>query len=545
MRRSVALLGLCLAGRVHAAEHTRADLDEGTPRAAGIVAACRARPDGCADPRARAALARAFFTLVVDAVVHGRVVDPEHVANASLLDPSLIARLPVPPATAPAAWVVSLAERPATAPAPAPAPVAAPPAEPEPAPVAAPLPEDLPSALKRLEEGALDDATARLARLADAGDRSAALALATAVERLELPVTSLVLRAEWLRADPEDPRVRALSREAVRLAAQLGSREVLVDLALAVHPSRWDPAVQADGWLALGQHWHQHGDLSRALQAYLEVDRRSAAHVRARYHAGLIRWQTGHPWEALTAFREAWEADADEVDVERIREMALWNVARLHEELGRPAEALAHYEVLSITASPLSERAAHRCASTALAMGDPELARRWLTAGTPRGVLRPDDDLLRARLELLAGDRDRARARLDRARSEVGGLDAALATVLATPRGGWALLRGPGDPGRLESPLGELAAVTARLDADPDLAGFRAHLSAIRAERRALAAHPDTAWRGTVGAALDRKLAAHEALVLARAEATASARLVELRRELGAIAREVEILARR
>lgn len=528
----LALVGACLAGSAGAAEHTRAQLEQGSERAAGIVQACRARPAACADPEAREALARAFFTLVVDAVVNGRAVDPEHVANVGVLDPTLIARLPVPPQSGATDWVVHLTtQRPEPVVTRAPEPIA-----PPPEPVAPPLPDDLPTAIRMLEQGDLDEAAARLARLADDGDRGAALALATTVERMALPVTSLVLRADWLRTAPEDPRVRGLSREAVRLAAQLGSRQALVDLALAVHPSRWDASVQSDGWLALGQHWQQHGDLSRAQQAYAEVDRRSPALVRARYQVGLIRWQTGHPWEAREAFREAWQADADEVDVERIREMALWNMARLSEELGRPEDALAHYEVLSITASPLSERAAHRCAWTALANGDPTLARRWLSPTTPRGVWKPEDDLLRARLDLSAGDPASARARLERAASEIDALDEALVAALAEPGGAWALLRNPD----------QLEVVAARLDADPELAGFRAHLAAVRNERRALAAHPDATWRAEVGSELDRRLADHEAAMRARAEAAAAARLVELRRELGALDREVEAqLARR
>ena len=81
-------------------------------------------------------------------------------------------------------------------------------AEPEPE----PLPDDLPTALSFLERGDLVEASRRLLALGVAGDRDALLHLATAVERLELYATALLLKTDWLRAADDDPRAGPVSR---------------------------------------------------------------------------------------------------------------------------------------------------------------------------------------------------------------------------------------------------------------------------------------------------------------------------------------------
>lgn len=508
------------------------DLHRGSARAAGVVTACRTEPSGCADAETRAVLARAFYTLVLDDLVYGREVDAEQVANVRALDPHLFGRLPALLPSEPAPWVVALQRTP-----PPTAPALAPPSGPTPA-VEAPadVAVDAPEPMDPWTEAlaALDaDDPAHASRLLLPLGRShpeSRLALSRAVERMGMPAAALALRVRWLRTvdAANHPRSREVSRDAVRLAVVAGSRRPLVELAEILHPSAWDPSVRSDGWLALGQSWQTQGDLSPALKAFSEIRSTEAPYARGEYQTGVIYHQTGQPWQAVDALQNAWEAPAQDIDDERVREMALWQLAELYAALQRPQEAYAVYEALAITSSPLSERARHRCARVAHGLGDAPLARSWLDQSAPRGVFRAEHLLLQARMAELEGNRTQAARLLEQAEPELRQLTRELAALTGDLGQLWSALHAPD-----RNPV-----LAARLDADPEIAGFRAHLDALAADRRVVARHPDPEWRRSVGKALDQMLLVEERKVRSQATAAAYTALVAVQREIGERTRE-------
>ena len=89
-----------------------------------------------------------------------------------------------------------------------------------------------------------------------------------------------------------------------------------------------------------------------------------------------------------------------------------------------------------------------------------------------------------------------------------------------------------------------VALLEARGAPDAELAAYRAHLATLRADRRALAAHPDAAWREEVGTVLDKRLLRAEQEVRSEATQAAHSALVEIQRELSSLRREVDQLRR-
>lgn len=380
-------------------EPTRDDLVSGSDRAGDLIARCQADPGACTDADARSDLGRAFFTRALDAWVHRGAVDEPAIGNLQHLDAELFSRLPeglrgasAPPAT----WVVALS---------------APPRKP------LVLPQE-------------PEAVAVAAIAVPEPPPATGLALAHELERRGLMAAALLAAADAARSD----EVSGATRLAASLARALGTRRPLQALAEAVHPAQWHPEAQSDGWLALGAAHQERGALSSALKAYTAVRPQDEATLEGQLQTGLIYWQVGKPWHALRAFRNASEALPDLSGMDGPRDLAVWNMATLYDELGRHEDAILHYEVLTIGQGPWSDRAALRCAWSAHQAGDGPRARKLL-AGVDAAADPVSHALLQARLALIAGQAESGRAHLESSIERARAQDRVLSALLEDPAG--------------------------------------------------------------------------------------------------------------
>jgi tetratricopeptide (TPR) repeat protein len=504
-------------------EPTMADLQEGQALAWSIVGRCRAESATCRDARAQQRLGKAFFTIVLDDVVHGRPVDASAAANVAHLHPALSARLPSDVRSAlgePAAWVVALS---APMPTPQPSPVVEAPPEPIPQKI------DYAGAIALLRSGAHADASTVLWPMTQTGDELRAWKpLTHALRDLDMPAAALVVLADapahandvW----PLDQR----TADAVALAQQMGTRRPLVALAAAHHPEHWSPSTQGDALLAYGTYHQERGSFSPALKAYAQLSPSDAAWVHGEFQRGMIYWQTGDPWAALRAFRNVSETEQTPRDLDSIREMAVWNVAALYEELDRVDDAIATWEVLTITRSALSDRAALRCAWAAHLAGDKAESNRWMPDRSTRGIFTPELAALQARKAIDAGDTPRARTLLDQAVRDIEVIDASLGSLLDDLGDLWVSLQQHRDP-----------VLADRLAADPTLSAWRLHLAAIEADRARIQTMPQ-AWRSTVGVGLDTRLAQEAHVIRAKATTSAYYTVSAVRRELERLSRQAD-----
>ena len=346
--------------------------------------------------------------------------------------------------------------------------------------------------------------------------------LTEALQRAGMPAAALTVVLD--STDATWP-VQERASLAIALSGALGSHRLLLDWIEDHPPERWGQTERSIGWLLSGIAHQQQGQYSPALKAYAALETGDPGWLQAQFQRGLIAWQTGDPWSALRAFRNAAEAELHLPDDAGVREQAMWHAALVYQELGRTSDAISTWEVLTIRTGALADRAALRCAWATHELGEQHASKQWMPPWPAEGIYRPERDLLLAQWRLEARDHVGAQNLLDRTRADIALIDGRLGELLVDLGDLWS---------RLERTEDEVLAQ--RLDLNAQLVAWRASLRTLDHEREPLESMDAGRARTELSQRLDR-LASE---IRARATTAAYYEVSGLRRQLDQLDRSAE-----
>jgi tetratricopeptide (TPR) repeat protein len=152
-----------------------------------------------------------------------------------------------------------------------------------------------------------------------------------------------------VRKGPRDPYFKYALPKLVAIAKLTGNDSELLRIVHKIPPEAFPRQAKNHLYYLMGRKYYEAGKLSEGAQYFAQISEKSDLYLKAKYFEGVIHTERSKYRSAVTAFQSVYEAevtprdDEDLMRVNRLKDLAIMNIARIYFELDKFEQADQFY----------------------------------------------------------------------------------------------------------------------------------------------------------------------------------------------------------